>query len=226
MLKKISVKNITLVAVVFAMMSSPLFAQFDIGADVVSRYVWRGWDFGNSAAVQPALTYGNELAGGALEIGAWGSFALTSGAANENDLYVSYSTGPVTVVVTDYYFPGYTGADKFGNYGENGGHILEAGAGFSAGIFSLMGFYNFSGFDSENSAYVELGVTPPYEVEGIELGLFVGAGNGVYDFVAAGESPEFVLTNVGLSVSKDNYSASYIVNPDQETSFLVFGISL
>ena len=204
---------------------SQSFAQFGIGADIVSRYVWRGTDFGNSASVQPALTYGAELGGGSLEIGAWGSFALRTDSLtglNENDLYVSYSTGPVTVILTDYFFPGYTGVDDaFFKYGDNGGHVLEAGLGFSAGIFSLTGFYNFAGADPDNSMYFELGITPPYEVEGIEVSLFAGAGNYVYVV-----KDDFAVCNLGLTVSKDMYSASYIVNPDQKTSFLVFGISL
>ena len=31
-------------------------AQISLGADFVSRYVWRGLDFGESFSVQPALT--------------------------------------------------------------------------------------------------------------------------------------------------------------------------
>jgi len=215
-----SSKNI-LIILAGLLLSSQAFAQFDIGADVVSRYVWRGSDFGNSVSVQPALTYGAELGGGTLEIGAWGSFAIASAAANENDLYISYSSGPVTFVVTDYFFPAYTGDDAFFDYAEDGGHVLEAGAGFSAGVFSLSGYYNFSGADPDNSIYVELGITPPYEVEGIELGLFIGAGNYVYVV-----EDDFAVCNIGLSVGKDNYSAGYIVNPDQKTSFLVFAVSL
>jgi hypothetical protein len=219
----LSYKNIFIFLASF-LLSSQAFAQFDIGADVVSRYVWRGSDYGNSISVQPALTYATELGGGSLEMGAWGSFPMrsdTSIGANENDLYISYSSGPVTVVVTDYFFPGYTGDDAFFKYGKDGGHVLEAGVGISAGAFSLTGYYNFAGADPDNSMYFELGITPSYEVEGIELGLFVGAGNYVYVV-----KDNFAVCNMGLSVSKDSYSASYIVNPDQKTSFLVFGISL
>jgi hypothetical protein len=34
-----------------------------------------------------------------------------------------------------------------------------------------------------------------------------------------------MVASIGISVSKGDYSASYIINPDQETSFLVFGRS-
>jgi hypothetical protein len=55
------------------------YSQVSFGADVVSRYVWRGTDFGNSASVQPTLgfSFGN------FEIGALGSYALTAGAGTK-----------------------------------------------------------------------------------------------------------------------------------------------
>ena len=34
---------------------SMLYGEVTIGADVVSRYVWRGTDYGNAAAVQPGI---------------------------------------------------------------------------------------------------------------------------------------------------------------------------
>ena len=37
---------------------------------------------------------------------------------------------------------------------------------------------------------------------------------------------DFDIVNVGVSVSKDIFSASYIVNPDLETSWLVVGVTL
>ena len=58
-------------------------AQVDLGADLVSRYVWRGTDFGNSASVQPYLSVG--FAG--VEAGAWASYPITAAGANENDLH-------------------------------------------------------------------------------------------------------------------------------------------
>ena len=36
---------------------------------------------------------------------------------------------------------------------------------------------------------------------------------------------KFEPVSIGISASRDNYSASYIINPDQETSFLVFGVN-
>ena len=55
----------------------PASAEVGLGADVVSRYIFRGVDFGNSAAVQPYLSVSQEVASGTLEVGAWGSFSIT-----------------------------------------------------------------------------------------------------------------------------------------------------
>lgn len=209
-------KIIILTALLILGFASQATAQVSLGADAVSRYVWRGWDFGNAASIQPALAYTK----GAFEVGAWGSFSIVDGSANENDLYVSYSTGPVSVVVTDYFFPGYYGNDGLGYYEDNGAHIIEAGASYASGPLSLSGFFNVSGFDTNNSMYFEVGYTPSYSVEGVELGLFLGAGNEIYT-----TDGDFMVTNIGVTASKENISVSYIVNPDQETTFLVFGYS-
>ena len=49
----------------------------------------------------------------------------------------------------------------------------------------------------------------------------MGGGDEVYT-----TDGEFDIVNVGLTVSKDIFSASYIINPDLETSFLVVGVTL
>lgn len=71
-------------------LAQEVHAGFDLGADVVSRYIWRGTDFGNSASVQPYVSF----SAGPVEVGAWSSWAVTAPGANENDLYVSASFGP------------------------------------------------------------------------------------------------------------------------------------
>jgi hypothetical protein len=200
-------------------------AQFDAGGDLVSRYLWRGWDFGNSAAAQPYLSFGAPVGDGSLEAGAWGNFALTSGNVNELDLYASYSIGPVTAIFTDYYFPPFDGDDNFFDISDF--HILELGAGVGNDHVSFTGYYAFSTpEDVEKSVYFEVAGTPPYSVDGIDLRLFIGAGNGFYDFVEEGKESEFVVTNIGITVSKGAISTTYAINPDQQTSFLVLMFSL
>ena len=182
------------------------FSQVSIGVDVFNRYVWRGTDFGNSASIQPSLEYGL----GNFAFGAWGAWS-TNGAAggNENDLYLSTSVGPVDLTVTDYFFPSYTGTDKILTLDN---HIIELSAGMDLGPVSSLVALNVSG-DDDNSAYVELGYGP----------VTLGMGNGFY---TVKDDPDFNVVSIGISASRDIYTVSYILNPEQETSFLVFGFSL
>jgi hypothetical protein len=206
----------------FVLSTGSALAQFSLGADVVSRYIWRGFDLGgNQLCVQPAIAY----AAGAFEIGAWGSFGAVTDTGNENDLYISYSAGPLSFIFTDYFFPAYSGHDSFFKYGHDDAiHILEVGASFSQDALSVSGYINVSG-DDENSIYGEVSYALG-EIEGIETGFTVGGGTGLYDFQAETETNfDLALTNIGLSLSKGSLSASYIINPNQETSFLVFGYS-
>ena len=75
--------------------------------------------------------------------------------------------------------------------------------------------------DTDDSYYVE--VELPVSVlsdDESDVSLTVGLGNG--DYVVADDP---ALTVIGLNFSKEDYSASYIVNPDSEQSYLVFGKS-
>lgn len=196
----------------------PADAGVGFGADVVNRYVWRGTDFGNAVSVQPgmSISYGN------IEVGAWSSWAITDGGANENDLYASFSSGPIGITLTDYYFPGLTGEnDSFFSYSdEDAVHILEVSASLALDGMPLSGLvaFNFSG-DPDDSFWVEatydLG-----ELEETAVSVTAGFGNGVYT-----TDTDPALVSVGLNMSKGDYFASYILNPDKESSFLVFGRS-
>lgn len=187
---------------------SALQAETSIGADVVSRYVWRGTDFGNAAAVQPSI----ETTVGPLSVGAWGSFPLTdpmgtSGTAgNECDLYASTTVGPVGITVTDYFFPGYGAADSLLNLDK---HTIELSGTADVGPVSILAAANLSG-DDDNSTYLEL-----------THGAFsLGLGNGAYS-----TDGEFAPVSLGVTAGRDNFTVSYIINPNKETSFLVFGVN-
>ncbi len=200
---------------------------------MVSRYVWRGADFGESAAVQPALTF----AFGNFEAGAWGSYSVSaSGAgANENDLWASYTVSTdngasFSLGFTDYYFPAPDAEHGFRNADA---HTLELSLGFTGpesfpvSLYGGMLVYN----DDDSSVYLEAGL-PVSAIEGVDLGLVAGmvtGASGFYGTEGAG------LINVGVSAGSeveitDSFalpvSVSWIVNPDADRSFLVFGVSL
>ena len=196
---------ITLSIMNLLLILSMLNGEVTIGADVVSRYVWRGTDFGNAAAVQPSI----ETTIGPVALGAWGSWSISPGPAdasgNECDLYASTTVGPVGLTLTDYFFPAYAGTDSLLNVDI---HVFELSAGADVGPVSVLAAANVSG-DDDNSTYLEL-----------TYGAFsLGLGNGAYS-----TDGEFAPVSIGVSASRDNFSASYIINPDKETSFLVFGV--
>ena len=196
---------ITLSIMNLLLILSMLNGEVTIGADVVSRYVWRGTDYGNAAAVQPSI----ETTIGPVALGAWGSWSISPGPAdasgNECDLYASTTVGPVGLTLTDYFFPAYAGTDSLLNVDI---HVFELSAGADVGPVSVLAATNVSG-DDDNSTYLEL-----------TYGAFsLGLGNGAYS-----TDGEFAPVSIGVSASRDNFSASYIINPDKETSFLVFGV--
>jgi len=72
---KKSVKIASLAIALFAGLGSTAQAEgFKIGADVVSSYVWRGTDYGDSPAIQPNLSY--TFPGIGVVVGAWGSYYI------------------------------------------------------------------------------------------------------------------------------------------------------
>ncbi len=124
------------------------------------------------------------------------------------------------ITVTDYFFPAAAPADFFSYSDGDAVHILEAPASVDLGMASVMGAFNFSG-DSEDSFWVQASL--PLEAlssDDVEVDLTVGVGNGVY---TTDTDPN--LAQVSIDVSSGDYFARYILNPETEITFLVFGTS-
>lgn len=148
-------KKEKIIIVILLVLSSSAIAQeivsLNMGADVLSRYVWRGLDFGGTPVIQPAVT----LSFGGFELGVWGSTSLSTEKieTDEFDVWASYTFDPgfgnVSLIFTDYYFPnaGF-GYGNFNNYDDPegpGGHTLELGvsyAGNDSFPISVSGFMN------------------------------------------------------------------------------------
>ena len=170
-MKKITLRVTMLLITVITIGSlNTLTAQnkvtLDPGGDFVSRYVWRGTDFGNSPAIQPNLALGY----GGFELGVWGSYSTNNGNFQEVDLYASYTFKEmVTLTVTDYFFP--NGRISDNNYlhydSDSTGHIFEGMISFNGTEkipLSLFIATNFAGADAKThdgklqySTYIELG---------------------------------------------------------------------
>ena len=225
-------KNILiLVVIVFTTFNS--FAQLKFGADIYSRYNWRGLDFGNAPAFQPSLAF----TVGGFSIGAWGSYAFptTTTTYAENDLYASYafsivSAGNFTLLYTDYYYP--SAGIKFSDFEKNGGaHTMEAGVTYSGPEKFPISFALYLNVhnDVDNSSYIQIGY--PFSVHDATITLAAG-------FVPS-KSAYYVtnkanLINLNITATKsiavtDKFSipinVSYIANPALDITYLVFGAS-
>ena len=209
--------------------------DFSFGADVQSRYVWRGIQFGGES---PSLQPGAELAVGNFAVGAWGAYSLGGdNAAQELDLYVSYAlTDAISLSVTDYYFPeGGSGHDYLELGSETTGHVYEATlsfAGTDAFPVALTVASNVGGA-STGSTYLEAS----YDTNNFTLfaGGVVGDEGDADDLDGLYNTGGSGLINVGVSMSKEiqlssTYSlpvnTSLVLNPDAGNVFLTFGFSL
>lgn len=210
--------------------------SFSLGADMVSRYVWRGTDFGESASVQPALSFSQ----GGFEIGTWASYSFSAdgAGANEHDIWIGYTVeageaGSFSFGVTDYYFPAPGGSDFFDFSGDGeGSHWIEPFMSYTGPEKFPVTLYGalFAHNDPDNSLYLEASL--PIKVDGVELGLTAGAVSGESAFYG---TDGFAFVNLGLAASKAipiteqfalPINVAYILNPDTERSFLVFGFGL
>ena len=230
------INHIVLILIIVLCSLNPTFAQeeskldTDFGVDLMSRYVWRGTQFGGaSPSIQPYI----EVGLGNLVIGTWGAYSLGgSNPAQELDLYLSYSLmdDKFSITVTDYYFPADTGTYNYFNYEDTTtGHVFEGAASFNGTEnipFSALIVMNVYGADatrfSDNpaslnmrdgiqySTYVELGFTTT--CKSVDLDFFLGVnltkprpmgkGNGYM-----GESGFYGhsvgVVNMGVTVSKE-----------------------
>ena len=202
-------------------------AQFSLGVDYNSRFVWRGFDFGNSPSIQPEITFTY----GGLEVGAWAAYATNGNpAGSEIDFFASYTfetgAGDFSLSLTSYTFP-----DDPVDYFSSDAHFLELGLGYSTALTESWGLYLQGGMfvhnDDDNSVYGEIGFE--YEAADYTLALFTGFSP--KESADYGNS-KFAFINTGLTLGKElkitesfslDLSSSIIANPHARTAFFVFG---
>ncbi|RMH62558.1 MAG: hypothetical protein D6677_09565 [Calditrichaeota bacterium] len=223
--KEYTIKYLTLIIALFCTTSYSIAQEYELGVDVVSRYVWRGVDLAPGAAMQPAFS----ISAGGFSVGSWASYAISPQAAgaDEHDFWVSYAFGPVTLTATDYYFPGSNA--RFFNYDNNGkgAHVLEAAVGYEGPVSLLFAANVYN--DTENSLYMEIG----WESEsGVGLAAGITKGTSAW-YAVSGDG--LAVTHVTVRYQRDikitqdfslPVSGQIIVNPTLEKSFFVVGFSL
>ena len=218
--------------------------ELNLGADFMSRYVWRGIDYGRSPSIQPYLS----LTTGKFEFGAWGAFTTNGLNIQETDLYVTYSiSDALSITVTDYFFPDDAlDENNYFDFSNDGtGHLLEVLASYTLPgniPVSISGATVFYGADKVNfypgndllndklnySTYLEFRYAT--SISGKEIETFMGltTHNGLY-------GDGFGIVNLGITGSDEvkiteayslPISCSLIFNPQKQNVFLVFGISI
>ncbi len=234
-------------------------AAFSAGADLVSRYIWRGSDYGNSPGIQPAMAF--SVAG--FKAGFWGSYGLgqyskqinDSTIANmghyaEVDLYLSYTWKGFTIMAYDYFFPNSldpNNGNKYFNFKSGTtGHTLEACLSwggtekFPLQLYAGTLIYGADkgkdstgvyGAGSENNYSTYFEAAYQFNVKGFGIKPFLGG----IPFGSSWYGPSGGIINAGCTFTKtirisSEYSlpvfCSAITNPQAQSLFLVFGISL
>lgn len=216
--------------------------SFNFGADVVSRYVWRGIELGESMPqVQPYGSFDLNLnSAGSFSLGVWGSYGFT-GKYAENDFSLKYSyetsMGTFSATATDYYYP-YIDSLKLSDFKNNGegAHTMEAAFLYngpeSFPISFTLSSNVYNDLPDQKSLYVEVGY--PVKFNGTSLNFFAGAAQGpsVWHCVT---SDKFEVINLGFNVSKEikitqdfnlPVGLSFVMNPHVKNTYIVFKVSL
>lgn len=207
--------------------------SFNIGADLVSSYVWRG-AYQTSVAIQPSMGFKM----GGFSIAAWGSVPV-SGTAKEVDFTVGYEAGGFSAAITDYWWAG-EGAYKYFKYSAHQTkHHFEGSLNYSLPIekFPLSLSWNtmFAGedyykADGERAYSTYISAAYLFSIKGIGLKAEVGSTpwEGMY-------ADGFSVVSIGLKASKeirvtDGFSlpvfAQILANPKEQDIFFIFGFSL
>ncbi|MGE5680549.1 MAG: hypothetical protein ACM34K_06660 [Bacillota bacterium] len=224
------------------------FASLNLGADLVSRYVWRGNEIGavdgsafGAPHIQPFGSLDlNFKQAGTLSLGIWGSYAFT-GKYSENDFSLKYAIelplGAVSATVTDYYFP-YIDSLKFSDFSGDGlgAHTVEAALAITGPEefpLTILISKNIHNDPVDNkSFYVEAGYG--FSIAETPVSVFLGAAQGVSIWHNV-STDKMELTNIGFNVTKDlkltnDYSMplglSFVYNPHIKNSYLIFKLSI
>ncbi|MFK2295768.1 TorF family putative porin [Bacteroides fragilis] len=205
--------------------------EVSLGADIVSKYVWRGFDQGSGASIQPTLG----LAYKGLSLSAWGSTSITDPEPKEIDISLGYNLGGFGITVTDYWWSGeskhygyykddhyFEGALSY-HFGEKFPLTISAATMFAGGDKNAESDQNFSTY-----LHATYDLTCP---AGITLTPSIGVTTRSYLYTGDKKSG---ITDISLKASKDiratdRFSipvfAQFTVSPVMDKTYLVFGLS-
>lgn len=237
-MKKFNLRTIFFIAFITGM-TAICYAQSkleaSVGADLVSRYVWRGQELGG-ASIQPSLSVSYK----GLSLSAWGSVDLSdtfngNETTKELDLTLNYQTGGFNIGVTDYWFTG--GAGYFQYAAHETKHTFEANIGYDFGFMAVKWFTNFAGitgnYEGDRAYASYISVAAPFQLGGLNWTAEIGAtpwANDFYNNTANG----FEVCSLSLSSEKElKISESFTLplfaqivwNPATDGAWFVAGVS-
>jgi hypothetical protein len=189
----------------------------DLGASLVSKYIWRGQDLGGFS-IQPSLTVSRS----GFYIGAFGSIGLDENDKKELDLYTGFKLERLTIGFTDYYATP-TGT-KYGNWNmKDGNHVGEVGIGYDLRLLAVNAYVDVYG-DKDYSPYVE--ASAPFHLGGVDF----NAAAGVVPVKSIYYGTDgFSLTNVSLRANKSIKGiplfGQIVLNPSADAAYFVAGIT-
>jgi hypothetical protein len=222
---------------------NPNKAKINLGADIVSSYIWRGLVADQSPNIQPSLSLGI----GNFTVGSWASVNFT-GTYKEIDLYASYAIKKFTFTVTDYMWsPSIDQLPYFDYRSETTGHYIESALAykgsekFPVSILAATMLYGAdkkidnidevtldTNYVNQYSTYIEFAYS--FFINGYRLDPVLGLTP-----AEGGFGDSFGVTNLGVSGFRtikfsDKFElpmkASLLFNPQASRAYFVFGITL
>ncbi len=250
-MKKVTLSLVVLVLlgfqVVFAQDESK--SKVKVACDVVSGYLWRGMPgysaLGEQSIMAPSFQPTLAVGFGNFEVGAWGSFDFV-GTYKEADVYVTFSTGGLTVGLYDYFWQAdWLTRSYFDMDMETTGHVGEFMALYKSEKIpiSVLGSVFIYGADKKYD--YDLGTQDPkknnyssylevtYSFDKLDAFVGISPNDGYYGDGYGGVN-SFGVVNLGVTGYKTvkvtesfeiPMKATFAVNPQHEKAYLTFGIS-
>jgi hypothetical protein len=208
--------------------------QAYIAVDMVSQYIWRGFDYGG-VSIQPAMV----ISGKGFSFAAYGSAGFDTDETKTFGLSLSYKVKGLWAKLTDFWYSdAYTPLGKFpSTYFEYDArkttHVYEASSGYDFKFLSVEWYTIFGGNDffkpndkRSYSSYFEL--SAPFRISAVDFKVHLGVTpwEGYY-------ADGFNVVNTGVKASKTFYvgdklaipvSTQIIVNPYAEQVCMFAGV--
>lgn len=209
-------------------------SPFDVSLEISTKYMWRAIEYGNAPTGFAIINFEHQ----GFSAYAEGVYAF-NGSHQEVDLGIAYTWRWLNVGVNDYYYPSAVGEkDKYFKLASREtGHYLEGAVTVAPESLPLWLTFStyFWGADKKPSgrqaysSYVELGYTHAFNNDN-SLSLAMGANlnKGFYTDYEHGFNVVNVTAKYATSFKFGKYrlpvSASYVLNPFREKSFVTFSM--